>query len=56
METLSRSRLHHLITALPKPLSQGIIGREAGRSLNQSLGRQGRQRAPAGEKVIFGEV
>lgn len=39
-----------------KPLSQGLIGREAGRSLNQSLEQQGRQRAPAGGKVIFGEV
>lgn len=56
MEILSRSRLHHFITALPKPLSQGLIGREAGRSLDQSLGQQGRQRAPGGEKVIFGEV
>lgn len=29
METLSRTRPQHPITALPKSLSQGLIGREA---------------------------
>lgn len=42
--------------ALPKSLSQGLIGREAGRSLDQSLGQQGRQKAPVGERVVLGEV
>lgn len=40
METLSRTRPHHLIMALPKSLSQGFLSREAGSSVHQSLGQQ----------------
>lgn len=40
METLSRTRPHHLIMAPPKSLSEGLIGREASSSLDQLLGRR----------------
>lgn len=56
METLSRTRPQHLIMALPKSLSEGLIGREASSSLDQSLGLQERLRAPDGERLVLGEV
>lgn len=38
METLSRTGPYHLIMALPKSFSEGLIGREASSSLDQLLG------------------
>lgn len=55
-ETLSGTRFYHLIMALPKFLCQGLIGREIGSSLNQSLGQQARLRAPGRVKLVLGEV
>lgn len=34
MENLSRTKPHHLITVLPKPLPQGLISRAASSSLD----------------------
>lgn len=49
METLSRTKPHHLIMALPKSLPQGS-------SLDHSLGQQERLRALFGERLALGEV
>ena len=56
METLSRTRPHHLIVALPKSLSQRLISREASSSLHRSLGPQERLRALDGKRLDLGEV
>lgn len=56
METLSRTRPHHLSVALPKSLSQRLISKEASSSFHQLLGPQERLRALAGKRVDLGEV